>query len=300
MIRIAVLSGKGGTGKTSVAAALGYLAGREAVLCDCDVDASNLSLVAGAVNVQSQEYSGGKVAVIDPEICTGCGACVGACHFDAIESQGSRFRIESAACEGCGYCALVCPARAITMVDRKSGDIFTAESRFGSAIVYAELSINAENSGKLSTQVRRIADEIATERGAFAVIIDGPPGISCPAIAAATGTNYILFVSEPTLSGVSDLERALEMARKMHIPSGVLVNRGDINQDLSDEIRMIAEKSELDFWGILPLSSDFVRAVRAGKTVLEETEDEHIFSILKTTWLSIQMRFKTANSDTGI
>lgn len=292
MIRIAVLSGKGGTGKTSVTAAFGYLAGRDAVLCDCDVDASNLSLVAGAENVRSQEYSGGKAAVIDPRLCTGCGACVGSCHFEAIEPLGPEYRVESAACEGCGYCTHVCPAQAIAMIDRKSGDIFTARSRFDSPITYAELSTSGENSGKLSTQVRRIADELAVAQEAEIILIDGPPGISCPAIAAATGTNYILFVAEPTLSGISDLERALEMARRMHIPSGVLVNRGDINSDLSNEIRIVAGKIGIDFWGIVPLSFDFVRAVRSSKTILEETDDESIISVLKATWHSIVVRLE--------
>jgi len=292
MMRIAILSGKGGTGKTSVAAAFGYLAGRNAVLCDCDVDASNLSLVVGAENVQRREYSGGDVAIIDPQRCRGCGVCIGACHFDAIAPQNAKYHIEAAACEGCGYCAFVCPAHAIAMIARKSGDIFTAHSRFGAPIVYAELSAGAENSGRLSTQVRRIADEIAKAEEAEAILIDGPPGISCPAIAAATGTDYVLFVSEPTLSGVSDLERALEMAKKMHIPSGVLVNRGDINRDLCSMIRTLAERSEVDFWGALLLSSDFVCAVRAGRTVLEATNDERIISVLKAAWHSIAVRFK--------
>ena len=178
------------------------------------------------------------------------------------------------------------------MVERKSGDIFTGQSRFDSAIVYAELSIGAENSGKLSTQVRRLADEIAEEKGAEVIIIDGPPGVSCPAIAAATGTNYILFVSEPTRSGVSDLERAMEMARKLKIPGGVLVNRADINEVLSRKIEAITMQTGNDFWGAIPLSSDFVRAVRNGKTVLEETDDERITSALTQTWRSILERFQ--------
>jgi MinD superfamily P-loop ATPase len=292
MIRIAILSGKGGTGKTSVAASFGYLAGKRAVLCDCDVDASNLALVAGAQNIQSREYSGGMVAVIDPEACIGCGACARVCRFDAIEKAGPKYRIEAASCEGCGYCPRVCAFNAISMVERKSGDIFTGQSRFDSAIVYAELSIGAENSGKLSTQVRRLADEIAEEKDAEVIIIDGPPGVSCPAIAAATGTNYILFVSEPTLSGVSDLERAMEMARKLKIAAGVLVNRADINEVLSIKIKEITMQAGSDFWGAIPLSSDFVRAVRNGKTVLEETDDERITSALTQTWRSILERFQ--------
>ncbi len=299
MIRIVMLSGKGGTGKTSVAAAFGFLAGPDAVLCDCDVDASNLALVVGAEKVQQREFSGGKVAVIDADICTGCGACVEVCHFEAIGKFSSKYRVISGACEGCGYCALVCPAQAIAMHDRKSGDIYIAENRFGSQIVYAELSLNAENSGKLSTQVRRDADKIAASRGAHAVLIDGPPGISCPAIAAATGTDYILFVAEPTLSGVSDLERALEMAKKLHITSGILVNRGDINRNLSETIRLLAEAFCADFWGVMPLSSDFIRAAREGKTVLEVTDDARISSILRSTWMSIMAQCAMRENSAG-
>jgi MinD superfamily P-loop ATPase len=292
MIRIAILSGKGGTGKTSVAASFGYLAGNKAVLCDCDVDASNLALAAGAQNVQSREYSGGKVAVIDQNACVGCGACMRVCRFDAIENKGLEYRIEPASCEGCGYCPRVCPFNAISMVEHKSGDIFIGQTRFKSPIVYAELSVGAENSGKLSTQVRRLADEIAEEKNAEVIIIDGPPGVSCPAIAAATGVNYILFISEPTLSGVSDLERAMEMARKLRIPAGVLVNRADINEALSMKIKETAAQAGCDFLGSIPLSSDFVRAVRNGRTVLEETDDERIHLVLTQTWRSISERFQ--------
>lgn len=292
MIRIAILSGKGGTGKTSVAASFGYLAGKQALLCDCDVDASNLALVAGAQNLKSQEFSGGMVAYINPQACTGCGACAKVCRFDAIKIQDTKYRIEAASCEGCGYCPRVCSFNAISMVERKSGDIFIGRSRFGSAIVYAELSTGAENSGKLSTRVRRIADEIAEEENTGVIIIDGPPGVSCPAIAAATGVNYILFVAEPTLSGVSDLERAMEMAEKLKIPFGILVNRADINERLSIQIKEMALVAGHDFWGTIILSSDFVRAVRNGRTVLEETDDERIRSVLTQTWRSILARFQ--------
>lgn len=292
MIRVAILSGKGGTGKTSVAASFGYLAGKRALLCDCDVDASNLALVAGVQSIKSQEFSGGMVAFINPQACTGCGACAKVCRFDAIKMQGSKYRIEAASCEGCGYCPRVCSFNAISMAERKSGDIFIGRSRFGSAIVYAELSTGAENSGKLSTRVRRIADEIAEEENAEVIIIDGPPGVSCPAIAAATGVNYILFVSEPTLSGVSDLERAMEMAGKLKIPVGVLVNRADINERLSVKIKEMTLLAGHDFWGAILLSSDFVRAVRNGRTVLEETDDERITSVLTHTWRSILARFQ--------
>lgn len=219
MTRIAILSGKGGTGKTSIAAAFGYLAGDKAVLCDRDVDASNLALVAGVQNIQSQEYFGGFVAFIDSD-----------------------------ACVGCGYCPRMCPFKAITMAERKAGDIFIACSRFQSTIVYAKLTTGAENSGKLSTQVRRIADGVAEENRAEVVIIDGPPGVSCPAIAAATGTNYILFVAEPTLSGMSDLERAIEMARKLHIPAGALLNRADISEVMSAKIKELSEQADLNFF----------------------------------------------------
>ena len=287
MTRIAILSGKGGTGKTSIAASFGYLAGKTGVLCDCDVDAANLALVAGAANTQSREYSGGPVAVIDPKACTACGACAAICRFEAIEKSGSKYRIEPASCEGCGYCPHACPVGAIAMIERKSGDIFQGQSRFGSVIVYAELATSAENSGKLSTQTRKIADELALAQGADLVIVDGPPGVSCPAIAAATGTDYILFVSEPTLSGVSDLERALKMAKNLKIPSGVLVNRADINDDLSFHIEKITDQAGADFWGRLPFSHDFVRAVRSGKTVLEETKDARITSIIEQAWRSI-------------
>jgi len=293
MKRLTVLSGKGGTGKTSMSAAFGYLSRSRAVLCDCDVDASNLALAVGASNIQSGEFSGGSTAVINADLCTGCGKCFEVCRFDAIKKLGGKFKVESMACEGCAYCAWVCPADAITMVERKSGDIFSAQSRFGSAVVYAELTTGAENSGKLSTQVRRMADDIAEKNGAEIIIIDGPPGVSCPAIAAATGVDYILFVAEPTLSGISDLRRGIEMAQKLAIPAGIIVNRSDINEEMTTHIKELAEKAGIDFWGTIPFSHDFVSAIRKGRTIMEETTDSRITSVLEQTWQSLLTRIES-------
>jgi len=178
------------------------------------------------------------------------------------------------------------------MVGCKSGDVYVVQSRFGSAIVYAELMTGAENSGRLSTRVRRIADEIAEKNGATIIIIDGLPGISCPAVAAAIGVDVILFVTEPTLSGLSDLGRALGMAERLQIPAFILLNRADINPVMAAKVEELSASSGSTFLGHVPLSSDFVAAVRAGKTVLETTKDRRIVSVLGRAWQSVVTRLQ--------
>jgi MinD superfamily P-loop ATPase len=285
--RIALLSGKGGTGKTSIAASFGFLAGKDGILCDCDVDASNLVLAVGSHNASSETFFGGVVAVIDRDVCISCGACARVCHFDAVKIRQSGYKINAGSCEGCGYCSLVCPVSAIRMEQRKSGDVFTAITRFGSSIVHAELATGAENSGKLSTEVRKIADELAEENGANLIVIDGPPGVSCPAIAASTGVDYVLLVAEPTMSGVHDLARMVELMKTLRIRAGVLVNRADINDEIAENIVGTVKNADLDFWGLIPISSDFVLAARNARTVMETTNDNRITSMIIGTWQGI-------------
>lgn len=231
---LVVLSGKGGTGKTSVTAALAALAGRS-VLADCDVDASNLPLILNPQLRRQEPFTGGSRAVINPNECLACGKCMELCRFDAISGNGPAnefaphtFLVEPTSCEGCGVCHDHCPAHAIELLPAENGEWFVSDTRFG-PLVHARLHPGQGNSGKLVALVREQARRVAREAGIRRILIDGPPGIGCPVIACLNGANRILAVTEPTPSGEHDLERVLALARHFEIPAWVCVNKHDLN-----------------------------------------------------------------------
>ena len=233
--QLVVISGKGGTGKTSVVAGLAALADG-AVLADCDVDAANLHLVLDPRLGEPHEFSGGRQATIDSAACRGCGRCAEVCRFDAVlVDADQRFFIDPIACEGCELCQRVCPWQAIHSEDVINGAWMVSETRFG-PLVHARLGIGEDNSGKLVTLVRTQAQEVARQRGLPLVIVDGAPGIGCPVIASLAGAELVLAVTEPTVSGRHDLERVLQVARRFTLPYGVCVNKADLNPELSDEM----------------------------------------------------------------
>jgi len=238
---LVVISGKGGTGKTSVVASFAVLA-EGAVLADCDVDAADLHLVLEPKIVRREDFSGGKRARIVSERCTACGKCEELCRFDAILSDGpgnerveKTFRIDPIACEGCGVCAWFCPEKAIEFGPVVNGEWFVSETRCG-PMVHARLGVAEENSGKLVTTVRTEARRLAEERRLGTVIIDGSPGIGCPVIASVAGASLVLIVTEPTVSGRHDLERVADLARHFGTPAMVCVNKWDLNADVAAEI----------------------------------------------------------------
>ncbi|OQA24455.1 MAG: ferredoxin [Verrucomicrobia bacterium ADurb.Bin345] len=237
MKELVIISGKGGTGKTSVTAAFAALAG-EAVIVDCDVDAADLHLLLQPRTLRREEFRSGHEAVIRRRDCTGCGVCFEICRFEAIRRDGDVYCVEPAACEGCGVCVRACPAQAIDFPERISGEWYVSETRCG-PMVHARLNPGGENSGKLVARVREEARRIGGERGLDRVIVDGPPGIGCPVIASLTGATQVLVVTEPTLSGLHDLERVLGLARHFRIPAAICVNKWDINpaQALAIECR---------------------------------------------------------------
>ncbi len=269
MKQIVVLSGKGGTGKTSVTVSLAYLAGSRAVVADCDVDAADMHLVTEPVVQEKKDFFSGYEAVIDPEGCTGCGECVEVCHFDAIVPDEEVYRVLPLECEGCGYCPRVCPVDAIEMRLLKAGEIYVSRTRMNNFLVHAALKIGSDMSGKLVAEVRKKAREEAEKLATDYIIIDGSPGIGCPVTASVTGTDYVVLVTEPTLSGIHDMKRVLEVVRNFGIPAGCVINKADINPQLTEELKRFAGENDLDLLGVFPYDDLFIEAVNKGLSVAE-------------------------------
>ncbi len=240
---LVILSGKGGTGKTSVAASLAVLA-REAVVADCDVDAADLHLVLSPAVRERHEFRAGHEAVVRPELCLRCGSCRAHCRFDAVRAPRAgngetAYAVDPLACEGCGVCARLCPEKAIEMRERVCGEWMVSDTRCG-PLVHARLAPAAENSGKLVATVRREARRLAEATGRPLVLVDGPPGIGCPVIASVTGADRLLLVTEPTVSGEHDLLRVLALARHFGVPAAVCVNKWDLNRAATERIEAAA------------------------------------------------------------
>ena len=269
MKELVVLSGKGGTGKTSVSGALAHLFSNAALLSDCDVDASNLHLVSGADNTVSKDFYSGLMAAVIPEKCTACGKCASVCRFDSFEVVNSKYWVDPLHCEGCGYCAEVCPENAITLNVNHTGYLKISDTRFNSKLVHASLNIGAENSGKLVSYVREEAAKLAETLKPDIIISDGSPGVGCPVIASITGASYILVVTEPGMSARHDLERLIKLADKFKIPIACVVNKSDIDLTQTQLIKTFLAENNIPFWGELPYSESFRHAVENFKAVTE-------------------------------
>ncbi len=246
MKQLTIISGKGGTGKTTLTAAFAHLADH-AVIADCDVDAADLHLILIPHIVKEEPFYGGQLASIDNELCTRCGLCEQECRFGAIRA----FRVDPFSCEGCGVCAHICPEKAVSMEERLSGCWFVSDTREG-PMVHARLGIAAENSGKLVSTVRQHAKELAENEKKDLVIIDGPPGIGCPVIASIGGVDLVLIVTEPTLSGLHDLKRILEVANHFNIQAMVCINKCDINPENARSIADYCEEKGIAIAGRIP------------------------------------------------
>jgi MinD superfamily P-loop ATPase len=259
---VVVLSGKGGTGKTSIVGSFAALA-KGAVLADCDVDAADLHLLLEPAVGQSQEFWSGQVAVIDESKCTQCGLCQELCRFKAIRD----FKVERISCEGCGFCSRICPTEAIRMEENLSGHWFVSDTRYG-PLVHARLGIAQENSGKLVAVVRQQAKTVAEERKLDYIISDGPPGIGCPVISSLSGANLALLVTEPTLSGIHDLERVLGVCRHFGVPALVCINKYDINEENSRQIETYCHRQGVNVVAKIPFDNVFTEAMVQGLPVV--------------------------------
>jgi MinD superfamily P-loop ATPase len=276
MKELVVISGKGGTGKTSMAAAFAALA-CPAVVADCDVDAADLHLVLDPQVRQTSDFSGGKQAAIDPSKCMGCGRCAELCRFEAVRLDGpandvigKTYGIDPVACEGCGVCVEFCPAKAIELHEAVNGQWFLSETRFG-PMIHARVGLAQANSGKLVTLIRRQAREIAEERRLDLIVVDGSPGIGCPVIASITGADLVLIVTEPTLSGQHDLGRVADLAANFGIRALLCINKADINPQMTEEIGAEARKRGITIVGEIPYDDAFTKAQILKATIIEYT-----------------------------
>ncbi|MBN2463631.1 MAG: ATP-binding protein [Dehalococcoidia bacterium] len=280
MRELVVLSGKGGTGKTSIVASFAALA-RSKVLADCDVDAADLHLVLQPTTRENHEFWSGQIAVIDEDKCTQCGLCQDLCHFGAIND----FRVDPVSCEGCGFCSHICPDEAITMKENMSGHWFISDTKYG-PLVHARLGIAQENSGKLVALVRQQARQIAETDNLNYIISDGPPGIGCPVISSLSGANLALLVTEPTQSGIHDLERVLSVCRHFGVPALVCVNKYDINEDNTRKIEDYCLSQGLTPAARIPFDNVFTESIVKGIPVVEYSRNGVAKSI-ESLWQSI-------------
>jgi len=282
MKSITVISGKGGTGKTTFAAGFAAVA-ENIVLADCDVDAADLHLLLQPEIKTEQNFEGGKLAYIDPEKCTKCGKCLEACRFEAISDE---FVVSPIDCEGCNVCAYVCPVDAITLNIRESGKWFISDTRFG-PMVHAHLAPGQGNSGRLVSLVREQAEKISVEQNLEYILIDGPPGIGCPVIASISGTDLVVIVTEPTLSAMHDMERILGLTEHFRVPAIVCINKYDVNLNNTREIDRFLRENNIELLDKIPFDLNMVRALTETKTIVEYAPRKRTALMIENIWRKI-------------
>ena len=285
MKQITIISGKGGTGKTTLVASFAALAGN-LVIADCDVDAPDLHLLLHPEIVKEEEFKGLNVAAIDKSKCIECGICAEACRFKAISDTKSGYAVNPTRCEGCGVCVFVCDSDAVVLTERISGHAFISKTKYGT-MAHAQLNIAEEASGKLVTVVRNNAQRVAEEEGSDLILIDGSPGIGCPVIASLTGVDLALVITEPTMSGLHDLERILDVTRHFGIASVVCINKYDINEENSRKIAGFCQERGVMIAGNIPYDPVVTEAMVAAMPVVEFS-DGAVSNAIKGIWESIR------------
>ena len=285
MKELVIISGKGGTGKTSVVAAFASLAEKK-VLCDADVDAADLHLITDPEIKQHHDFEAGHTAVINKEKCTECGLCRDLCRWNAISSD---FVVDSIECEGCGVCHYFCPEEAIAFPVNTCGEWFISETRFG-PMAHARLGIAEENSGKLVTLIRQEGKKLAEERHLDLLLTDGPPGVGCPVIASLGGATAVLIVAEPTVSGKHDMERVVELADFFRIPAMLCVNKFDINPDKGRMIEAFAEDRKIFVAGRIPFDPAFTKSMVMGKNIIEFNSSSEGSKAVRIIWENAKQR----------
>jgi MinD superfamily P-loop ATPase len=280
MKQLVIISGKGGTGKTIISASFACLA-QSKVMVDCDVDAANLFLLLHPEIQETHQFSGGMKARINPEECTRCDECLDVCRFSAIKNtEDEEIIIDPISCEGCAVCSYICPVEAIEMEKCISGEWFLSQTKYG-PFVHAKLGIGEENSGKLVTEVRKKAKEIAQAKKLDVIIIDGPPGIGCPVIASISGTNMALVVSEPTLSGIHDMERVIQVAHHFGTKTACCINKYDLNLSNAEQIEKWCQKNSIPLVGKIPFNPLVTESMVQGVPVIEYSKNSASQAIIK-------------------
>ncbi len=291
MVQLVILSGKGGAGKTSVAAAFSHLAAESprpmhAVLADADVEAANLELVLAPTIIDREDFVGGQLARIDQGLCNACGECVEVCRYSALQAVNGIYRVDPMACEGCAACAYACPYAAISMEDHTVGQWCRSLSRFG-PLLHASLRPAQENSGKLVALIRERARRLALYLGYDLVLVDGPPGIGCPVIASISGVNLALIVAEPTVAGQHDLRRILETAEHFGVRSLVCINKADLYAEGTEALRDYCREVGVEIIGVIPYDLTVTEAMVQGEPVTVYRPDSAASLALKRIWVRL-------------
>jgi len=287
---LVVISGKGGTGKTSIVSSFATLAENK-IMVDCDVDAADLHLILKPEIEKTTEFYSGKTAEIIQDKCTKCGRCIEVCRFEAISDN---FIVDEIGCEGCGTCFYQCPAGAIKFEQTKSGEWFESNTRFGK-LIHARLGVAEENSGKLVSEIRNYARLLAHREGQYLIIVDGSPGIGCPVIASISGASLVVVVTEPTLSGLHDAERVLKLAKHFNAPACMCINKFDINLDMTKKIEEFCQKENIEVVGKIPYSNDFTSAMIKEQSLIEFSPDGEISEKIKRMWSKLEEKLKEKN-----
>lgn len=285
MKEIVVISGKGGTGKTSVTGSLALLSGNQAIIADCDVDAADMHLLLKPDYRHKEDFYSGKVARINQDICKGCGKCARICRFDAVSQNEGKWTVDELSCEGCAYCSEICPAEAIENIPCLAGELYISTIRTGGEMVHARLGIGSDNSGKLVAQVKKEARRLAEEQDKKWILIDGSPGVGCPVVSSLSGASMVLLVTEPSVSGIHDLKRVHQLVKKFKLPSVCLINKSDINLEKRNELCRFLEEEGIPLLAEIPYNRVFLDALNQGLTVVER--DQEIKSSLKKVWKEI-------------
>lgn len=287
MKEIVIISGKGGTGKTSITASLAYLGGSDIVVGDCDVDAADMHLLMKPDFTISEEFYSGELAVIDQTKCTQCGKCEEICRFKAISLMQGNYTVKPLNCEGCGYCEKICSGGAITMETQMIGHCHISTTKAKNQMVHASLGIGAENSGKLVAKVKKEANRIAQQSNKEFIIIDGSPGIGCPVVSSLSGANFVVLVTEPSVAGIHDLKRVYEVVKKFKIKAGCIINKYDVNTEKSQEIIDYLSTENIVHISNIPYDENFTKAMVNGKTIVEYDEN-NLRKSLTESWEKIK------------
>ncbi len=279
--QIVILSGKGGTGKTTLTASFAKLA-KNKIVIDCDVDAANLYLLLKPIIDEESRFIGGSKAMIDLNLCDMCGLCEEVCRFDAIKN----FIVDPISCEGCGFCVKACPKNAINFQLNTAGFFFKGKLEDESFFYYAKLNPGEGNSGKLVSEIKKEATKNITDKTEW-IIIDGPPGIGCPVNASLAGSDYVILIAEPTLSGLHDLKRLIELLNTFKFKHCVIINKYDLNENITQEIINFAKEKHTQILGMIPFNQDFVHSLQEGKTIIDYNSD--IKMQIKEIWEKINL-----------